>query len=129
MGADPVRQSLRPRRLGIGAVRSTEHRHEDLGHVHFAGERIGDRDTLAGVVDEQFVPGHMLLAHRRRQPPLELAEQLAKTAVRVAVRMDRPIFVPQNHQVHGGTLELQHQRSPVRLSVEARPGANAGIDE
>jgi hypothetical protein len=43
--------------------------------------------------------------------------------------MDRPIFVPQNHQVHGGTLELQHQRSPVRLSVEARPGANAGIDE
>ena len=43
--------------------------------------------------------------------------------------MDRPVFLPQHHQVDAGPLQLPHQRSPVRLGVEARPGAHAGIDE
>ena len=35
--------------------------------------------------------------------------------------MNRPILVPQHQQVDGGTLELPHQRRPVRLGVEAAP--------
>jgi hypothetical protein len=31
------------------------------------------------------VPGHVLLAHGGRQPPLELAEQLSKTRVMLAI--------------------------------------------
>ena len=40
-----------------------------------------------------------------------------------------PDIRPTESQVHGGTLELQPQRSPLGLSVKARPGVNAGIDE
>ncbi len=129
VGADPVRQRLRPGRLGVGEAGGTEHGHEDLRHADLAGHRIGDRHPLAGVVDERLVPGHVLLTHCRRQPPLELAEQLAEPAIGIAVGMNLSILVPQNLQVDGGTLELQRQRRPVRLGAEPCPGTHAAIGE
>ena len=41
MGADPVRQRLRPGRLGVGEVRGAEHGDEDLRLADFAG--VADR--------------------------------------------------------------------------------------
>ena len=64
MRPDPIRQRLRPCRLGVGAVGGAEHSQEDLRHPHFAGQRIDNRHAFAGVVDEQLVPGHVMLAHR-----------------------------------------------------------------
>ena len=71
----------------------------------------------------------MLLAHRRRQPPLELAEQLAEAAVRVALRMDRPILVPQHQQIDARALELAHQRRPVGLGMQAEARTHPGVDK
>ena len=77
--ANPVRKALRPGCLGVGQVRGAEHGDEDLRHAHLAGERIGDRDLLAGIVDERLVTGDVGLAHRRRQAPLERPVQLDRT--------------------------------------------------
>ena len=71
----------------------------------------------------------MLLAHRCRQPPLELTEQLTEPAVRVALWVDRPILVPQHQQVDAGSLELPHQRRPVGLGMQAHPSTHTGVDK
>ena len=47
MRAGPVRQLLRPARLGIGEVRGAEHANENLRLADFARRRIGDPDPLA----------------------------------------------------------------------------------
>jgi hypothetical protein len=73
MGADPIRQLLRPGRLGIGEVRGAEHADEYLRLADFAGGGIGDPDPLARIVHERLFPGDMVLAHHRRQPSFEPA--------------------------------------------------------
>src|SRR5271165_5913654 len=40
MGANPVRQALRPGGVGIGEVGRAEHRDEELRHPHVAGQRV-----------------------------------------------------------------------------------------
>ena len=71
MRARPVGQALRPGRLGVGEVRGAEHAHEDLGFADLARFRVGDPDPFAGIVYERLLAGDMVLAHHRRQPPLE----------------------------------------------------------
>ena len=96
MRADPVRQGLCPGRLGVGEVRRPQHADEDLRHAHLAGERVGDRHLLAGIVDERLVPGDVGLAHGRRQAAFEFPVQLAEPAVAVALRMDGVVLLPQD---------------------------------
>src|SRR5579871_4479153 len=64
----------------------------------------------------------MMLAHHRRQPALEFAIEIAEPRVAVAVRMDRPVFLPQHHQVDAGPLELTRQRCPVGFAMSAASG-------
>ena len=94
MRADPVRQALRPGRLRVGEIGRARHGDEDLSLAHDTGCRIDDRDLLAREVDEGLVAGNMRLSHAGRQPTLELPEQLAVSAVGVAIRMNGPIFFP-----------------------------------
>jgi hypothetical protein len=54
------------------------HGDEDLGLAHHAGVGVDDRHLLARVVDEQLVARHMMLAHHRREAPLE---QIAEARV------------------------------------------------
>ena len=75
---DPVLQRLRPGRLRVGVAGSAHHADEDLRFPHLAAVRVHDRDLLAGVVDEQLVAGHVMLAHDRRQPALEGTVQVAE---------------------------------------------------
>ena len=83
MGSAPVRQLLGPSRLGIGQVRGAQHRDEDLCLPHFAGQRVDDGELLAGVIDKHLVAGDMVLAHGRREPPLELPEEIAESRVAI----------------------------------------------
>ena len=99
MRADPVRQALRPGRLRVGEIGRAQHGDEDLRLAHRAGHRVDDRHLLAREVDEGLVTGNMGLPHAGRQPALELPEQLAVSAVGVAVSVNGPIFLPQDHQV------------------------------
>ena len=57
MRAGPVRQLLRPGRLGIGEVRGAEHGDENLRLADLARGGVHDADALAGIVDEDLVAG------------------------------------------------------------------------
>ena len=115
VGASPVRQCLRPGRLGIGEVRGAEHADEDLRLADFSGRRIGDPDPLARIVDERLLPGDVVLAHHGGQPPFETAKQIAEAAVAVTLRMDLSVFLPEDRHRDARTLELARQGRPVRL--------------
>jgi hypothetical protein len=71
----------------------------------------------------------MLLTHRRRQAPLEPTEQLAETAVAVAVGVDAAIFLPQDQQRHAGLLQFDRELRPVRLVTSPLALLNAGAGE
>ena len=129
MRAGPVRQLLRPGRLGVGEVRGAEHADEDLRLADFPCRRIGDADPLARIIHERLVAGHMVLAHHRRQPPLEPAQQIAEPAVAVALGMDLSVFLPQDHHRHAGPLQLARQGRPVRLDAAPLASRNPGAPE
>src|SRR5208337_3249131 len=42
--------------------------------------RIGDPDPLARIIDERLLPGDVVLAHHRGQPPFEATQQIAEAA-------------------------------------------------
>jgi len=57
----------------------------------------------------------MVLAHHRRQPPLEPAQEIAEPAVAVAARVGLPVFLPQDRHRHAGPLQLARQFRQVRF--------------
>jgi hypothetical protein len=75
MSAGPIRQLLRPGRLGVSEVRSVEDADEYLRFVDFARRRINNRDPLARVVHKRLFYGDVMLAHNQVQPSLEPAKQ------------------------------------------------------
>ena len=68
----------------------------------------------------------MVLAHHRRQPPFEPAQQIAEPAVAVASWMGFPVFLPQNHHGHAGTFQLARQLRPIRLGAPPLVRRSAG---
>src|SRR5271156_6603168 len=129
MSAGPVRQLLRPRRLGTGEVRGAEYADEYLSLVDFTRRLITNRDPLARVVHERLFAGDVVLAHHRTQPSLKTAKQIAEPAIAVALLIDLPIFLPQNHHRHAGPLQLARQSGSVRrrwpVSFPARPNSRS----
>ena len=109
MRADPVRQRLRPGRLGVGEVRGAEHADENLRLADLARRRIDDPDPFARIVDERLLPGDVVLTHHRRQPPFESTQQIAETAVAVALGMDLSVFLPEDRHRDARTLQLARQ--------------------
>src|SRR5271165_2589394 len=77
--AGPIRQLLRPRRLGIGEVRGAEHADENLRLADF----------------ERLLAGDMVLAHHRRQASFKTTKQIAEPAVAVALGLDLSVFLPE----------------------------------
>jgi hypothetical protein len=129
MRAYPIRQLLRPCRLGIGEVRGSEHADENLRLMDFTRRRIDDPDPLARVIHERLFSGDVMLAHHRRQPSFEPAQQITEPTISVAILVDRPIFLPQNHHRHAGPFQLARQRRPVRLGSSPLAGLDSGAPE
>ena len=117
VGANPIRQLLRPGRLGIGEVRGAEHGHKNLRLADFTRRRIGDPDPFARVIHERLVPSDMVLAHHRRQPSFEPAKQIAESTVAVASWMGLPVFLPENH--HGDRRGVS-ARAPIAPNLARR---------
>ena len=113
---------LRPGRLGVGEVRGAEHADENLRLADFARRRIGDPDPLARIVDERLLPGDVVLAHHRRQPPFEPAKQIAEPAVAVALGMDLSVFLPEDRSSSRQAASARAPRppSPVRPAAAGR---------
>src|SRR5450755_3342057 len=86
--AGPISQLLRPRRLGVSEIGSTEHANKYLSLVDLAGLWIDNRDPLARVVNESLFSRHVMLAHHRAQPSLESTQKITEAAVPVAVLVD-----------------------------------------
>jgi hypothetical protein len=77
MRTNPVGQCLRPARLGVGVAGGAHHRDEDLGLPDLAAAAVDQLHRLPGIVDEHALAGAMRLPHRRRQPTLPSAIELA----------------------------------------------------
>ena len=94
MRADPVGETLRPGRLGVGVVRGAERGDEELRHAGLAGRGVDHLQRHAGVVDEHPLAGDMVLAHGRREAPFPAAVEFAEPAVAVAVGMNGAVLLP-----------------------------------
>ena len=127
MGLDPVRQFLRPGRLGVSVIGGAKDGDKDLRFAHDPGCAIDDHDFLAGVIDKYLVAGRMVLPHGRRQAPLEFPEQIAEATVAIAARLNRAILFPEHHQIDAGPLEFAGERAPIRLGAPAEPALDAGM--
>jgi len=66
MQGDPVGQALARASLGVGVVRGSHRRDEQLHGVCFAGDGIKNVDGVAGEIDEHLLPTDVGLTHRRR---------------------------------------------------------------
>ena len=78
MSACPIRQLLRPRRLGVCEIGSAEHANKYLGLMDLTRRGINNQDALARVVHKRLFSGNVMLAHHRAQPSLEPTQQIAE---------------------------------------------------
>lgn len=114
---------------GVGVIGGAKHGDEDLRFTHDPGCAIDDHDFLAGVIDKYLVAGRMVLPHGRRQPPLELPEQIAEATVAIASRVNRAILLRKHHQIDARPLKFAGERAPIWLGAPAVPTLDAGMGE
>ena len=114
MAGDPVRDLLRPGRLGVGVVRGAEDGDEELDLDHLARRRVDDPRLLAGVVDEALVAGVVDLAHRQPAPLQPAAVELAELRVAVAVGMLLEILEVEQFEGDAGLAPLGVEIRAVR---------------
>jgi len=94
MRVDPVRERLRPARMRKSEARRAEHGDKDLCLADLATQPVDDnRNSIAGVIDEQPFAGRMRLPHRRRQLRFKAAIELAKSRIAVTARIGRQRYI------------------------------------
>jgi len=93
--ANPVGPTLCPRRLSIGGVGSTPDGNEHLCLVQLPALAVDDRKSLAGVIDKEFLPGAVMLAHDHIELPCPLPIRLAEPTVLEALGRSCLVFLPQ----------------------------------
>jgi len=119
VGADPVRQPLAPGGFDVGVVAGPQHRHEDLRLAHLPGAPVHHRHRLPGIVHEQFLARHIVLAQHRLQGTLPAPVELTELAVLIAVGVGRPILLPEQPQGHPFAAQLLVDRRPLRQGAPA----------
>jgi len=114
MRPEPVRQPLAGARLRENEVRGAHRRHKQPRLPDRPGGGVGDADRVAREVDEHLLAGDVALPHRRRQTAFPLVIGLAEPRVAEAVRMPRPVFLPQERPRHAAPAQLPLHLDPVR---------------
>jgi hypothetical protein len=128
MGADPVRQPLRPGRLGIGEVGRAQDGDEDPRLPDLAGQPVDHhRRRVAGVIHEQLVAAGMGLAHGDRQLAFPGAVEFAEPGIAIPVGMLLDVFIPQDRQRDVLAPQLAVDASPIRFGVAAMALLRAGV--
>ena len=118
MAADPIRQRLRPPRLGVRVVGRAEHRHEHLRPSDLPCGAVDHLRRLPGVVDEHPLAGRMRLAHGGGQTAAPGRVQVAEPAVAIPIRLPGPILLPQQQEGHAGLAQLGVDARPVGLRAQ-----------
>jgi hypothetical protein len=98
MGADPVGQALRPRGFGEGVVTGAEDGNKDGGGLQFAGDGVGHREGVAGIVDEEFFAGAMFLPEHDILALEPVTVEVAEAAVPVAIGVLQLVLLPEELQ-------------------------------
>jgi len=62
----------------------------------------------------------MYLQHCRRQSSFETSEQVTELVEAITVRMNGPVFFPQDRQRHAGLLQLDRDCAQVRLNTPSQ---------
>ena len=121
MRRDPVRQGLRPRRLGERVVRRPEHRDEHLRLAQLPGVAVDHRDGAPGVVDEQLLACAVLLAHHhvelRGPRPVLVAEPAVLQPLGVDASL---VLLPHQRQRHVRLTQLAVHLAPLRQRALCR---------
>jgi hypothetical protein len=112
--ADPVGQALAWAGFGVGEVRGSHCRDEQLHGVGFAGNGIEDVDGIAGEIDEHLLPTDVGLTHAWPRPLLPGLEGGAKPGIAKAVRIGGAILFPQQQARHAAAAQLLLDISPIR---------------
>ncbi len=128
VGGDPVAQLLRGGRLGVGVAARPEHGHEELRAGDHPRLCAGDRQPLAGEVDEELLAGLVLLAHDDVDAPAPAAVVLAVLAVLVARREALLVLHPQQLQGDAGLAQLALDLGEVGHRA-ARAAGRRGAEE
>ncbi|CAG0930557.1 hypothetical protein TFLX_01828 [Thermoflexales bacterium] len=76
----------------VGVTAGPQHRHKDLGFLHFAGLKLHDGDRLTSIIDKQPLPRYVAQPHRGLQMAGPLAIVFAKLGVAIAVGMRFAVF-------------------------------------
>jgi hypothetical protein len=124
IGADPVRQTLGPGRLGRGVVGGPEDRHANRDLVHLPTVAVDHGDALPGVIHKELLARTVGLAHDEIKLLRPGSIGVTKPTGLQAVGRGRFIFLPQQEQ--GDTLPFQFvMHRPIRYHVWRR---NSGRD-
>jgi hypothetical protein len=94
MGADPVCQIPRPGSFGISVVAGAQHRHKDGGGPSFAARGIDDFNGVAGVIDEHFLAGPVILPQHDIQMARPVPILIAEPTVVDSVGLALLVFLP-----------------------------------
>ncbi len=123
----PVLKLLGGERLGIQVAGGAQHRDEQPGlQSDLAGRRIVHRESVAGEIDEQLLPGRMGLAHAHVDAVAPGPVQVRELGVAVPVAgVSFPVLHPQQLQRHAllphvGVHLLPVRRRPVRARRQHR---------
>ena len=127
VGADPVRQSLRPRGLGIGKAGRAHDGDEDPGGPGLAGQPVEHLHPVARVIDKQFLTAHMGLTHGNRELAFPAAVEIAVPGIAIPIRVLGDIFLPQDRERDVLALQLAMHPGPVRLGILPMPLLLPGI--
>ena len=122
MRADPGRQVLSARRLGIDQSTGAQHADEQLDGDLFARRRIDQVRPLPREIDKQLLARAMHLSHRRFHPAGPRAIPLAELAVGVAGRMRGAVLLPEEHERDARFFELEVELTPIGEHPIARRG-------
>lgn len=111
---DPIRQGLRPRGLRVGIVRRAEDGDKHLRRADGAGAAVLYRHGLAGVIDEEFLAGAVLLPQTAIQGLGPGPVEITKPTVLIAVRRLGAVLLPQQREGDALACELAMDGGPVR---------------
>src|SRR5262249_8278306 len=123
-----VRASLRESSLTL-AMKTQASALSMVASKSLARRRLRLSQAMVRVVDERLVAGDMVLAHGRRQAMLEVAVELAKPGIAVAVGMGVAVLLPEHRQADARPLHVAGQRRPVGLDAPTKARLGAGTGE